>query len=75
MTEEDIKRKPKAFNSVLGGIATDKSLRYRLGYVGNYKQAAINAVKEAGFDGVEIHSANGQWRPNCLILFMRYGSG
>lgn len=75
MTEEDIKRKLKAFNSVLGGIATDKSLRYRLGYVGNYKQAAINAVKEAGFDGVEIHSANGQWRPNCLILFMRYGSG
>jgi len=27
-------------------------------YIGNYKQAAINAV-EAGFDGVEVHGANG----------------
>lgn len=27
-------------------------------YVGHYKQAAVNAI-EAGFDGVEIHSANG----------------
>jgi len=27
-------------------------------YVGHYRQAALNAI-EAGFDGVEIHSANG----------------
>lgn len=27
-------------------------------YVGLYRQAAINAI-EAGFDGVEIHAANG----------------
>ncbi|TIB72627.1 FMN-linked oxidoreductase [Wallemia mellicola] len=28
-------------------------------YVNHYKQAAINAVETAGFDGVEIHAANG----------------
>lgn len=27
-------------------------------FVGHYRQAALNAV-EAGFDGVEIHGANG----------------
>lgn len=27
-------------------------------YVGEYRQAALNAV-EAGFDGVEVHGANG----------------
>ena len=28
-------------------------------YIGLYAQAARNAVEGAGFDGVEIHSANG----------------
>jgi 2,4-dienoyl-CoA reductase-like NADH-dependent reductase (Old Yellow Enzyme family) len=27
-------------------------------FVGHYRQAALNAI-EAGFDGVEIHGANG----------------
>lgn len=27
-------------------------------FVGHYRQAALNAV-EAGFDGVELHGANG----------------
>ena len=28
-------------------------------YVQLYAQAAVNAVKHAGFDGIEIHAANG----------------
>lgn len=27
-------------------------------FVGHYREAALNAIK-AGFDGVEVHSANG----------------
>jgi len=27
-------------------------------FVGHYRQAALNAI-EAGFDGVELHGANG----------------
>ena len=35
-------------------------------FVGHYRQAALNAV-EAGFDGVEIHGANGYVSVNCHL--------
>ncbi|KAI9294231.1 FMN-linked oxidoreductase [Neoconidiobolus thromboides FSU 785] len=40
------------------GYSIPKAIQDPKEYVQNFKQAAINA-KEAGFDGIELHSANG----------------
>jgi NADPH2 dehydrogenase len=49
-----------ASNIPFGGGATPEPLTEEeiWEFIGNYKQAAKNAI-EAGFDGVEIHGANG----------------
>lgn len=41
-----------------GNVPRELSEEEIWGIVGDYKQAAKNAI-EAGFDGVEIHAANG----------------
>lgn len=41
-----------------GDVPRELSKEEIWGIVGDYKQAAKNAI-EAGFDGVEIHAANG----------------
>lgn len=38
-------------------------------FVGHYKQAALNAI-EAGFDGVEIHGANGYVSTSVIELMI-----
>lgn len=40
-------------------------------YVGLYAQAAKNAVLKAGFDGVEIHGANGTVFKELVVVFRR----
>ncbi|KAL7420639.1 hypothetical protein Q5752_004590 [Cryptotrichosporon argae] len=41
-------------------------------FIGHYRQAALNAV-EAGFDGVEIHGANGYLQTNSNTRTDQYG--
>lgn len=41
------------------------------GYVEDYARAAKNAVERAGFDGVEIHGANG-YVTDSLTIYHRY---
>lgn len=58
--DKDVKRVVSASNLPMPNGPTPEPLSVEeiQQYVQNYRQAALNAI-EAGFDGVEIHNANG----------------